>query len=211
VCHSCVLAILIMSELLQVGTVIDVTEVILLQHHVLRQEEELRNVRLQKALDDERRHRAEMHTLLRTLSHEIRNPLQGILSNTQTLLSLTNDEDKSCTVNLATDDGLALLRDNLKGMLSYVVVLHRLASCASSYDALAVSADILECALHQLMVIDDFLDLEMARSPDKSIKTERCNIDNVAASVVRMFKTPARNKVRNYHPHVLFASQLVSS
>ena len=44
--HSCVLAILIMSELVQVGTVIDVTEVILLQHHVLRQEEELRNVRL---------------------------------------------------------------------------------------------------------------------------------------------------------------------
>ena len=110
------LAILIMSELLQVGTVIDVTEVILLQHHVLRQEEELRNVRLQKALDDERRHRAEMHTLLRTLSHEIRNPLQGILSNTQTLLSLTTDQDGSSTVDLATDDGLALLRDNLEGM-----------------------------------------------------------------------------------------------
>ena len=113
--HSCVLAILIMSELVKVGTVIDVTEVILLQHHVLRQEEELRNVRLQKALDDERRHRAEMHTLLRTLSHEIRNPLQGILSNTQTLLSLTTDQNGSSTVDLASDDGLALLRDNLEG------------------------------------------------------------------------------------------------
>ena len=61
------------------------------------------------------------------------------------------------------------------------------------------------------MVIDDFLDLEMARSPDKSVKTERCNMDNLAASVVRMFKTPARNKVRCLHPHVLIASQLNGS
>ena len=89
-------------------------------------------------------------------------------------------------------------------------MLHGLASL-KLIRHLAVSADILECALHQLMVINDFLDLEMARSPDKSIKTERCNIDNVAASVVRMFKTPARNKVRNHHPHVISASQLDSS
>ena len=101
--------------MLQVGTVIDVTEVVLLQNHVQRQEEELRNLRLQKALDDERRHRAEMQTLLRTLSHEIRNPLQGILSNTQTLLSLTTNRDQSSSIDLATDDGLAMLSTNLEG------------------------------------------------------------------------------------------------
>ena len=62
------------------------------------------------------------------------------------------------------------------------------------------------------MVVDDLLDLETARSPDKSVKTERCNLDNVAASVVRMFKSPARNKVKCCMiAYALFASQLDDS
>jgi His Kinase A (phospho-acceptor) domain len=51
----------------------------------------------------ELRHKAEMHRLLRTISHEIRNPLQGILSNTQALISLTTTADQRQALHLLND------------------------------------------------------------------------------------------------------------
>jgi signal transduction histidine kinase len=51
----------------------------------------------------ELRHKAEMHRLLRTISHEIRNPLQGILSNTQALISLTTTADQRQSLHLVND------------------------------------------------------------------------------------------------------------
>jgi signal transduction histidine kinase len=51
----------------------------------------------------ELRHKAEMHRLLRTISHEIRNPLQGILSNTQALISLTTTVDQRQALHLLND------------------------------------------------------------------------------------------------------------
>ena len=45
------------------------------------------------------------------------------------------------------------------------------------------------------MVLNDFLDLETARNPQKSRKSERVDVDALAHSVVRMFTGTARNKV----------------
>jgi His Kinase A (phospho-acceptor) domain len=40
------------------------------------------------AIVQEIKHKEDMHTLLRTISHEIRNPLHGVLGNTQALLDI---------------------------------------------------------------------------------------------------------------------------
>jgi len=50
--------------------------------------------------------------------------------------------------------------------------------------------------MHQLMVINDFLDLEVLRDPQRVLKKERVNVHSVVMGVVRMFSSSARNKVR---------------
>jgi len=95
----------------QVGTMTDITELVLLQ------EKEVINARLQKTLDDDLKHRSEMQRMLRTLSHEIRNPLQGILSNTQTLLSLTTQHSMHSGRKTVAEAGNTTMREHLEGAL----------------------------------------------------------------------------------------------
>ncbi|KAG5177316.1 hypothetical protein JKP88DRAFT_265068 [Tribonema minus] len=66
------------------GTLTDVTELKQLQ------ERELEHVRLEEALLGKlrRNQEASMHQLLRTVSHEIRNPLQAILANTEAMMDM---------------------------------------------------------------------------------------------------------------------------
>eukprot|EP00953_Heterococcus_sp_UTEX-ZZ885_P040280 20602-Heterococcus_DN1.PRE.1 len=64
----------------------DVTKIVLCQQEEERQE--AMTAKLNAVLKAELKHKDEMHRLLRTISHEIRNPLHGILGNTQALLDL---------------------------------------------------------------------------------------------------------------------------
>jgi His Kinase A (phospho-acceptor) domain len=48
------------------------------------------------------KHREDTHRLLRTISHEIRNPLHGILANTQALLDLLWNFERQAELSVAT-------------------------------------------------------------------------------------------------------------
>jgi light-regulated signal transduction histidine kinase (bacteriophytochrome) len=82
----------------------------------------------------ELRHKAEMHRLLRTISHEIRNPLQGILSNTQALISLTTTADQR--------QALHLLNDNADATASGSTSTVNSVSSKADVDAVAAAASL---------------------------------------------------------------------
>jgi His Kinase A (phospho-acceptor) domain len=69
-----------------VGIMQDITELCRMQQH--EAEQKLATEQLNALLAAEIKHKEEMYRLLRTISHEIRNPLHGILANTQALLDL---------------------------------------------------------------------------------------------------------------------------
>ncbi|KAG5192573.1 hypothetical protein JKP88DRAFT_351869 [Tribonema minus] len=110
----------------------------------------------------------------------------GILSNTQTLISMT--------ANLGPDQ--------LQGGPADTPHTNRADVVRSTLD------DLLECAHHQLMVINDLLDYEMvttAAASKVARPREVVDIDAMAASVSRIFSSSARNKmVKLVHnvPHV---------
>jgi His Kinase A (phospho-acceptor) domain len=78
-----------------VGIVQDITEICRMQQH--EAEQKLATEQLNALLAAEIKHKEEMYRLLRTISHEIRNPLHGILGNAQALLELLREVEQQCT------------------------------------------------------------------------------------------------------------------
>jgi His Kinase A (phospho-acceptor) domain len=69
-----------------IGLLQDISDICKMQQQ--QAEKEAATAQLNAMLAAEIKHKEEMYRLLRTISHEIRNPLHGILANTQALLDL---------------------------------------------------------------------------------------------------------------------------
>eukprot|EP00953_Heterococcus_sp_UTEX-ZZ885_P032453 16953-Heterococcus_DN1.PRE.3 len=69
-----------------VGMAQDISEICRMQQE--QADKEAATARLNALLAAEIKYKEEMYRLLRTISHEVRNPLHGILGNTQALLDL---------------------------------------------------------------------------------------------------------------------------
>ncbi len=84
---------------------------------------DITNLILENSLDHERKSKANLQRLIRTVSHEIRNPLQGILSNTKYLLNLI-EENTFDTKNLS--ELKELVEDTLQCAIHQSMVINDL-------------------------------------------------------------------------------------
>jgi PAS domain S-box-containing protein len=79
-----------------VGMAQDISEICRMQQE--QADKEAATARLNALLAAEIKHKEEMYRLLRTISHEVRNPLHGILGNTQALLDLVWQAEQAAGV-----------------------------------------------------------------------------------------------------------------
>lgn len=144
---------------LMVGTVFDITEI------TLKKQIETENQVLSAALAEQKRHNDETTMVLRTMSHELRNPLQGILGSWSTFESVLEEASK---------------QDSSKAMKSMV---SQLRLCMQDQQ---------ECVTHQLSTINDLLCFSTVEGRPLRVKTVR--LDHTVSSVVKMFLKPAESK-----------------
>lgn len=141
---------------------------------------------LKKALDGlEHRRQKDLSRLLRTVSHEIRNPLQGMIAGCENLLTMLG-EDKS---GGSTDcDGMS------PPHLSTSTVLKALSDGDQVQSVVETVCDLLECSTHQSVVVNSLLDYDSILQKVKEPVIEPVDIDALSNSVVSMFRTCAKNK-----------------
>lgn len=133
----------------------------------------------------ERRRQEDLSKLLRTVSHEIRNPLQGIISSAQTLLTMFGQE--------GGDGGLTSSNENSPPP-GPVRSPNPLFSESEHQLVLETLDDLMECATHQHVVINDLLDYAVVLQKAKEPNLEPVDVDAVVQSVASMFRNCAKNK-----------------
>jgi signal transduction histidine kinase/CheY-like chemotaxis protein len=147
-----------------IGTVLDVTE------FYKQKEKEKERILLKSKLDLETKHNEELHIIMRSVAHEIRNPLQGILGSAT---MIDNMLDNVVSKELNVINGLKVM----KGCMD----------------------DLMECIYHQLNVLNDLIDYNLLENNETSIniKKEYCNLEEIFKSIIKMFSINAKNKNLN--------------
>ena len=146
------------------GAAMDVTELI-------------RAVEVQKGLDvmelrhqQDMKHQKEMHSMIRTICHEIRNPLQAIISNAESITRLLDALLQEGTEEASVAHATAGIRECVK--------------------------DIQTCTLYQSQTLNDLIDFETMHlrtfRPDHDLVT--VNLDAFVMSVASMFRQPCAQK-----------------
>jgi signal transduction histidine kinase/CheY-like chemotaxis protein len=147
-----------------IGTVLDITD------FYNQKEKEKERLVLKSKLDLETKHNKELHIIMRSVAHEIRNPLQGILGSATMIDTMLND--------IVTDD---------KNMLNGLNVMKE---CMD---------DLMECIYYQLNVLNDLIDYNLLENNEinTNVKTDYCNLKEILISIVKMFSMNAKNKNLN--------------
>lgn len=121
--------------------------------------------------------RDDLSKLLRSVSHEIRNPLQGILSSAQALMNLFD----------ANGSGESSVPCVVEGSPAN-------SNPSPPESAISILEDLIECATHQNLVVNDLLDYAVVLHAVKQPKMERVDVDAEVQSVANMFRNSAKNK-----------------
>jgi His Kinase A (phospho-acceptor) domain len=104
------------------------------------------------------KHKEDIHRLLRTISHEIRNPLHGILGNAQALLDTLQELEQRVAAAAAEASRQAALAVAAAAAADKAVATHATicaARCISSADSLAVSDVPSNCSNSSSALSDD--------------------------------------------------------
>ena len=141
------------------GTVIDLTD------YYIQKENEKEKLVLQHLNDYETRHNTEMHLIMRTVAHEIRNPLQGILGSATLIDNMLQ--------NVSTEEP-----DIVSG-------LNTMKCCMD---------DLMECIYHQLTTLNDLIDYNLKQSGSilDKVLVETVDLEAIFSSVSKMFNTNAK-------------------
>jgi signal transduction histidine kinase len=94
-----------------IGIVQDITEICRMQQE--QADKDAATAQLNATLAAEIKHKEEMYRLLRTLSHEIRNPLHGILGNTQALLDMLQACEQQAAAGVTRQKAAADVSDDV--------------------------------------------------------------------------------------------------
>lgn len=143
------------------GTVIDLTD------YYVQKESEKEKLLLQHMNEYDTRHNTEMHLIMRTVAHEIRNPLQGILGSATIIDNMLE--------NVSTEEP-----DVISG-------LNTMKGCMD---------DLMECIYHQLNTLNELIDYNLQQSGSilDKVSLENVNLEEIFTSVLKMFNTNAKNK-----------------
>jgi len=170
-----------------VGAFTDVTERHQLDQERMEATRALAAAQAQRA-DEADRHRAEVERFIDVVCHEIRNPLNGIVNNSDLI------RDAVVRVRAALQELHAAIAADTTATAGAAEALAErtlTASDADLADAETMLASINLCTLHQRRITDDVLDVSRLHAHKYTLQLQDAWLDTIFASVMRMFYADA--------------------
>ncbi len=138
-----------------IGTVLDITD------FYTEKEKEKEKILLQNKLNDEIKYNDEIRIIMRTVAHEIRNPLQGIIGS---INIIDNILEQIVTTDLKIKEELKIIKEYIDNLMI--------------------------CVYNQLNILNDLIDYNLLQKNNENIeiKKELINLEEICINIIKMFK-----------------------